>query len=258
MLTNNPISQNDDDQFYTAVFAYVRGEPNGVVPGTVGEEQAEIAKRVFQDNSSMLKDKSRLLAEIATINYRERGFEAAEARFGHKEADDNLFINIVAFVRDQPHHIERDTIDETWANYASQLAAEDPNILDDQYRLLVALGDCARKEAESLGSSERWRIHYRRINRDCISKAEFERRMEKRRAAGLLIDPATAEIGWWYAHYFDPYEDGLPLFPEQAHVSDRECFARAPDSDIWVFVDDLPKATGDAIWKRLHDPTDRH
>src|SRR6516164_3115267 len=38
----NTICQNDDDQFYTAVCAYVRGEPNGIEPGTAGEEQAEI------------------------------------------------------------------------------------------------------------------------------------------------------------------------------------------------------------------------
>ena len=44
-MTHNPISQNNDNHFYTAVCAYVRGEPNGIVAGTVGEEQAEIAKR---------------------------------------------------------------------------------------------------------------------------------------------------------------------------------------------------------------------
>jgi hypothetical protein len=43
-MTYNPISQNNDDAFYTAVCAYVRGEPNGIVLGTVGEEQAQIAK----------------------------------------------------------------------------------------------------------------------------------------------------------------------------------------------------------------------
>lgn len=34
--------QNDDDYYYAAVCAYVRGDPSGIVPGTVGEEQAEI------------------------------------------------------------------------------------------------------------------------------------------------------------------------------------------------------------------------
>jgi hypothetical protein len=72
-MTYNPISQNNDDDFYTAVCAYVRGEPNGIVPGTVGEEQAEIAKRLLQNNSSILDDRARLPVEIATIHYRESG-----------------------------------------------------------------------------------------------------------------------------------------------------------------------------------------
>ena len=86
----------------------------------------------------------------------------------------------------------------------------------------------------------------------CISKTEYDRRMEERRAAGLLIDPTTAEIKWWYAQTLDPYGDGLPLLPQEKQVG-REYFARAPDSDIWVCVGDLPDATRDAIWKRLEE-----
>ena len=86
----------------------------------------------------------------------------------------------------------------------------------------------------------------------CISKTEYDRRMEERRAAGLLIDPTTAEIKWWYAQTLDPYGDGLPLLPQEKQVG-REYFARAPDSDIWVCVGDLPDATRDAIWKRFEN-----
>jgi hypothetical protein len=75
-MTCNPISQNNDGHFYTAVCASVRGEANGIVPGTVGEEQAEIAKRLLQDNPAILDDKDRLLAEIATIHYRGIVFQA--------------------------------------------------------------------------------------------------------------------------------------------------------------------------------------
>ena len=145
-MTCNPISQNNDDHFYTAVCAYVRGEPNGIVAGTVGEEQAEIAKRLLQDNPAILDDKDRLLAEIATIHYRESGMEAAPA-------------------------------------------------------------GC--KEYEKSGG----RVHNGRVNRDCISMAEYDRRMEERRAASLSIDPSIAEIEWWYAQTLDPYGDGLPLLP---------------------------------------------
>jgi hypothetical protein len=247
MLTNNPISQNDDDHFYTAVCAYVRGKPSGVVPGTVGEEQAEIAKRLFQDNSSILDDKDRLLADIATLHYQESGIEAKEAWYveSEKKYYDDLFANLVAYVRDQPHEIEAGTNDETYAEHAKQLAAEDPSILDDQKRLLVAVCGWPAKEAGSLEPARNGRV-----DRDCISKAEYNRRMEERRAAGLSIDPSTAEIDWNYAQTLDPYCDGLPLLPQEEQVG-REYFARAPGSDIWVCLGDLPDATRDAIWSAL-------
>lgn len=139
-MTNNLITQDNDETFYTAVCAYVRGEPNGIVPGTVAEEQANIAERLFQDNPAVLDDKDRLLAEIATIHYRESGIEANEAWWAEREKkhDDDLFADLVAYVRDQPHKIEPGTNGDTWANYAKRLAAEDPTILDDQKRLLAA------------------------------------------------------------------------------------------------------------------------
>jgi hypothetical protein len=88
-------------------------------------------------------------------------------------------------------------------------------------------------------------------HRNCISNAEYDRRMVERRAAGLLIDPSTAEIDWNYAPTLDPYGDGITFLPQHELVG-REYFVRAPDSDIWVCVGgDLPDATRDAIWKRL-------
>jgi hypothetical protein len=120
-----------------------------------------------------------------------------------------------------------------------QLAAEDPTILDDQKRLLAAV------RGEPLEPRAGWRVHNGRVNRDCISKTEYDRRMEERRAAGLLIDPSTAKIEWWYAMTLDHYNDGLPVLFDQVG---REYFARAPDSDFCVHFLDLPKATRDAIW----------
>jgi hypothetical protein len=254
------ISQNNDDHFYTAVCAYVRGKPNDVVPGTVGEEQAKIAKRLLQDNPAILNDKDRLLAEIATIHYRESGIEAAEAYWVErdKKEDDDLFADLVAYVQGQPNEIKPGTVGETWAEHAKQLATEDPTILDDQARLLAAVRGWSRPtEAELLERSTGGRVHKGRVNRDCISKAEYDRRMEERRAAGLLLDPSTAEIDWNYAQTLDPYGDGLPLLPREDQVG-REYFARAPDSDIWVEVDDLPDATRDAIWKRFEDLANWH
>ena len=93
-------------------------------------------------------------------------------------------------------------------------------------------------------------------HRDCISKAEYDRRMEERRAAGVLLDPSTAEIDWNWAQTLDPYGDGLPLLPQAEQIG-REYFARAPDSDIWVSVHDLPDATRDAIWERFKNTVAR-
>src|SRR5262249_24364349 len=136
-MTHNTIRQNDDD--YTAVCAYVRGEPNKIVLGTVGEEKAEIAKRLLQGNPAILANKDRLLAEIATIHYLECGMEAQEPWYVEraKKYEDDLFADLVAYARGQPHKI-RLADHEMWAKQAKQLAAEDPTILDDQKRLLAA------------------------------------------------------------------------------------------------------------------------
>lgn len=251
-MTYNPISQTHDDNFYTALCAHLRGEANGIVPGTVGEEQAEIAKRLFQDNPAILGDKDRLLAEIAAIHYRESGIEAAEARFAEmrKEHDDDLFADLVAYVQGQPHKIAPGTNGETWAKHARQLAAEDPTILHDRERLLAAVRGWSPPEEAELELPKGWRVHNGRVNRDCISNAEYNRRMDERRTAGLLLDPSTAVIDWNYAQTLDPYGDGLPLLPQEEQVG-REYFARAPDSDVWVNVGDLPEATRDAIWERF-------
>jgi hypothetical protein len=170
-----------------------------------------------------------------------------------KKHDDDLFADLGAYVRGQPHEIRPGSGVETLAKHAKQLAAEDPTILDDQKRLLVAVGAWfPPEETGPLKPGERWRVHNGRVNRDCISNAEYVRRMEERRSAGLLIDPSTAEIDWIYAQTLDPYDDGLPLLPEFELIG-REYFARAPGSDIWVSIGDLPKATRDAIWKRFEN-----
>ena len=250
--TYNLTSQNNDDHFYIAVCAYVRGERNGIVRGSVGEEQAEIAKQLFQNNSSILDDKDRLLAEIAAIHHRESGIEALEASHAEwaKKQENDLFADLVAYVRGQPHEIRPGSVGETWAEHSKQLAAEDPTILHDPKRLVAAVRGWSRKEAELLQAPKEWLVHNGRVNRDCISNAEYDRRMKMRRAAGLLIDPSTAVIDWNYAETLDPYGDLLPLLPLEEQVG-REYFARAPGSDIRVHFGDLPDATRDAVWNRI-------
>jgi hypothetical protein len=70
-----------------------------------------------------------------------------------------------------------------------------------------------------------------------------------RTAAGLKIDPGTAEVDWEYAQVADPYG----VFPERAKEQDcvgRAYFARSPDSDVWVVFGDLPEATRKALWEK--------
>jgi hypothetical protein len=63
------------------------------------------------------------------------------------------------------------------------------------------------------------------------------------------IDPATAEVEWTYAQTRDPYGIDRDL-PEEYQQVGRECFARSPGSDIWVWFGDLPEATRTALWER--------
>jgi hypothetical protein len=70
-----------------------------------------------------------------------------------------------------------------------------------------------------------------------------------RKAAGLQIDPETAQVHWTYAQTLDPYGDD-PNLPEEYQQVGREYFARSPGSDVWVCFRDLPKAVRDALWDK--------
>ena len=67
--------------------------------------------------------------------------------------------------------------------------------------------------------------------------------------AGQQIDPATAEVEWWYALTLDPY-GGWENSPEEYQQVGREYFARAPGTSVWVNFGDLPKATQDTLWSK--------
>jgi hypothetical protein len=57
------------EEFYADVCAYVRGEPNDIRPGTIGEIQANIAKTLVEQNPALLsqENKDKLLAEMEAI-----------------------------------------------------------------------------------------------------------------------------------------------------------------------------------------------
>jgi hypothetical protein len=70
-----------------------------------------------------------------------------------------------------------------------------------------------------------------------------------RRAAGLHIDPETAEVLWDYTQVLDPY--GIwPDIPEECDCVGRSYFARSPGMDVWVEFGDLPDAAREALWEK--------
>src|SRR5262245_40769647 len=75
-------------------------------------------------------------------------------------------------------------------------------------------------------------------------EAEYFRRLreftERRRQAGLKIDPETAEMCVTCREAYDPYDIDT-LFPRQAKGGPRKTwFVRSPGSDVWVWDGDLP------------------
>jgi hypothetical protein len=73
-----------------------------------------------------------------------------------------------------------------------------------------------------------------------------------RKEAGLMIDPATAEVGWSYGHWFDPYRIDGDLHPETPGYGQLH-WARSPGSDMWVWFGDLPKETAMALWDIIEE-----
>jgi hypothetical protein len=70
-----------------------------------------------------------------------------------------------------------------------------------------------------------------------------------RRAAGLHIDPETAEISWDYQQLGDPYR----VHPELAADLDSAgptYFARSPGTSVWIEFGDLPETTRDELWRK--------
>jgi hypothetical protein len=73
-----------------------------------------------------------------------------------------------------------------------------------------------------------------------------------RRAAGLHIDPETADVHWAYTQVLDPY-NVWPEIPEECDCVGRSYFARSPGMGVWVEFGDLPDATRNALWEKHKD-----
>ena len=77
---------------------------------------------------------------------------------------------------------------------------------------------------------------------------EYRKFEQDVRDAAELIDPATAEMMFQSVSMLDPY-GVLERDPEEEDCVGRADFVRAPDSDIWVWTNDLPKQILDKVWQ---------
>ena len=77
---------------------------------------------------------------------------------------------------------------------------------------------------------------------------EYRKFEQERIDAGKLIDLNTAILHWGWGEILDVY--GVLDSVAQSCIG-RVYFLRAPDSDIWVNIYDLPEETRDEFWRRF-------
>jgi hypothetical protein len=88
-----------------------------------------------------------------------------------------------------------------------------------------------------------------------MTVADVEAFLAERKAAGLLINPATCATIDYYAEALDIYE--LFDVPDEWSCVGSELFVCNPDADgphrYWVWLGDLPEETCKAVLKRLEE-----
>lgn len=74
---NETLRKEHEEEFYTEIIKYIRDEPNGLEPGTVGMQQAEIAKALVEDNQSLatLEKRDVLLEAVRTLYRPDNSFK---------------------------------------------------------------------------------------------------------------------------------------------------------------------------------------
>jgi len=77
---------------------------------------------------------------------------------------------------------------------------------------------------------------------------EYRKFVQERVDAGKLIDLNTAKLIWHWGNILDVYD---VLGPMEETNFGRVYFLRAPDSDIWVNIYELPDDTRGEFWRRL-------
>ena len=86
------IADQHRDEFYVNVCAYVRGEPNNLRPGTIGEKEAQIAKKLVEKDPALLQpeNKEKLLVEMRAI------YDRDHAVWIHLSPEDVAFTQMLA------------------------------------------------------------------------------------------------------------------------------------------------------------------
>jgi hypothetical protein len=142
-------------------------------------------------------------------------------------------------------------------NNNTETAAAAPEAPQDEYEYfrMVAKRYLPLPELDSEEYHRRWENDDHPATEPKLSpneEAEYFRRIgefrERRRKAGLKIDPETAEICKDLTECCDPY--GIdPLLPREFKDQPAKTwYVRSPGSDIWVYIGDLPRTTSDALF----------
>jgi len=79
-----------------------------------------------------------------------------------------------------------------------------------------------------------------------LGKSKVSAFRAERKEAGRRIDPRNAEVGFWDVEEVDPYGI-LESIPPCCSCTIEGQFARSPDSNGWVFFEDLPDATREEL-----------
>jgi hypothetical protein len=91
--------------------------------------------------------------------------------------------------------------------------------------------------------------------REGMTVADVEAFLADRKAAGLLIEPASCEVINYYVEPLDIY--GVLDVPDEWSCPGKELLVRNPDSAgpdrYWVWLGDLPEETCKAVLMRLEE-----
>jgi hypothetical protein len=144
------------EEVYADVCAYVRGEPNDI-QRTIGETKAKIAKKLAEEDATIVGDKDRLLGKIDAIYQRDHAVVFLRpdglSRMTRKQQEEwdaamkeiydqkrqKFYADVCAYVRGEPNDIRPGTVGETQAKIAKKLVEEDATIIGDKDWLLAVI-----------------------------------------------------------------------------------------------------------------------